>query len=61
MYTYLIVFFYTKNGNSYFPDKIITLDHPFCQDDVETQKAIALKEYGLSKTIHIHNLIKIEP
>lgn len=61
MYTYIIVFYYTKNGNSYFPSKTITLDQPFSEDDAEIQKVLALKEYGLSKTIHIHDLIEIEP
>jgi len=60
VYTYIIVFYYTKNGNSYFPSKTITLKLPFCEDDAETQKVLALKEYDLSKTIYIHDLIPIE-
>lgn len=61
MYTYIIVFYYTKNKNSYFPSKTITLKQPFCEDDIEIQKALALAsgEYD-TKTIYIHDLIPIE-
>lgn len=61
MYIYIIVFYYTKKGNSYFPSKPIALRQPFCEDDIEIQKAIALAsgEYD-TKTIYIHDLIPIE-
>ena len=43
-YTYLLVFAYTKNGNSYFSNKIVTLKGPFSEDNVkieETEAAIS--------------------
>ena len=62
MYTYILVFYYTKNGNSYFPSKTITLDHSFGEDDIELQKSLALAsgQYD-TKTIYIHDLIGIAP
>ncbi len=38
MYTYFLVFEYTADRNSYILNKIITLQKPFCVDDVEIQE-----------------------
>lgn len=59
MYTYLVVFQYTKNCHLFVLNKIITLELPFCEDDVETQEKIA-SEKNEHKT-WIINIIPIEP
>lgn len=34
-FTYLLVFFYTKNGNSYFSNMTANMSQPFSEDDKE--------------------------
>jgi len=50
-YTYLLVFAYTKNGNSYFSNKVITLKSPFSEDNVEIEEASATVSNGQKSRI----------
>ena len=58
MFTYLLVFVYTANGNSYFTTKVKTFYRPFCVDDIESLEAEASKNNKhLSRLI---NIVSIE-
>jgi len=50
-YTYLLVFAYTKNGNSYFSNKITTLKNPFSEDNVKIEEATATISNGQKSRI----------
>ena len=59
MYTYLLVFQYTKNGNLYVFNKTIMLGEKFSVDDIENQEKIAHDERDykcwLVNVVPLHN------
>ena len=59
MFVYLLVFNYTKNGNSYFTNRIVFLDQPFSVTDTEKYELPeSAKNDHLTRLI---NIISIAP
>lgn len=57
-FTYLLVFFYTKNGNAYFSNMTTTMRQPFSEDDKEIFEEAA-KAINQQKS-HLVNIVPIE-
>lgn len=59
MFTYLLVFMYTKNCHLYVINKTVTQDHAFCEDCVKKQQELVKAEVG--QKVWLTNIIPIEP
>lgn len=59
MFTYLLVFYYTKNGNTYFTNSVVTQNQPFSVVDKERYELLETSN-NQHRTILV-NIIDIEP
>jgi len=59
VFTYLLVFEYTKNGNLYVINKTVTLKHAFCGNCVEEQQELVKAQ--LDHKVWLTNVIQIDP